>query len=105
MENELIVKTPAGTVALDLSKAERGGFWFDHPEHGRVWVETLTLGTDVVDYSPDLDIRNMDALPRGTGAKYLVAIPGLGSELVAKRWARVPKVGKGEILIRFGGAK
>ena len=42
-----------------------------------------------IPYSKDLDIRNVEALPRGTGAKYLVTLKGQGDELIAKKWARV----------------
>lgn len=39
-------------------------------------------------YRPDYDIRNLDQLPAGTGARFLVCIEGEGGTLVAKRWAR-----------------
>ncbi len=42
-----------------------------------------------IPYSRDLDIRNVEALPRGTGAKYLLTLKGQGDELIAKKWARV----------------
>jgi hypothetical protein len=44
--------------------------------------------TKVIPYSPDLNIQNIGALPRGVGAKFLVVIPGSGDALIAKRWAR-----------------
>lgn len=50
---------------------------------------SATRQPEVVPYSRALDIRNIDALPRGTGAKFLVAIRGQGDEFVASRWARV----------------
>ena len=42
-----------------------------------------------IPYSRDLDIRNVEALPKGTGAKYLVTLKGQGDELIAKQWAKV----------------
>jgi len=45
--------------------------------------------TTEIPYSRDLDIRNVEALPKGTGAKYLVTLKGQGDELIAKKWARV----------------
>lgn len=43
----------------------------------------------LIEYSPALDIRNLDALPRGTGAGYLEVLtshePGV---LIAVRWRR-----------------
>ena len=55
----------------------------------------------IIKYLPTLDIRNIAMLPRGTGARYLVAIQGQGDKLIAKRWVRVaPKsLGNIEILI------
>ncbi len=41
-----------------------------------------------ISYSPSLRIGNLRSLPKGTGSKYLVVIPGMGGEWVAKRWAR-----------------
>lgn len=43
----------------------------------------------IIDYSPELKITNLDALPRGTGCKFLLVIesPHCG-EYVAKRWLR-----------------
>jgi len=56
-----------------------------------------------IPYSPALDIRNIESLPRGTGARYLVAVKGQGDELVAKRWARVlpKKTEPGEVVIEM----
>ena len=44
----------------------------------------------VILYTPDLDIRNLDALPRGRGLPYLEVIRGEDGALVAKRWRRKP---------------
>jgi len=56
-----------------------------------------------IQYSPNLDIRNVESLPRGTGAKYLITLKGQGDELVAKQWARVkPKtLQPDEVLIKM----
>jgi len=57
--------------------------------------------TNVIPYNRDLDIRNVESLPRGTGARYLIVIRGQGDELVAKQWARVfpSKLDKGDIVV------
>ena len=51
-----------------------------------------------------VDIRNVAALPAGTGCKYLLCIRGEGGCFIAKQWKRtVPnKLLKTEFLIRFG---
>ena len=44
----------------------------------------------MIDYSPELTITNLDALPRGTGASYLLVIESpYANEYVAKAWKRV----------------
>jgi len=43
---------------------------------------------EVIPYSKDLDIRNIEALPRGTGARYLEVIRGEKDEYIAKLWRR-----------------
>jgi len=43
MPAELRIVTPAGEAVLNLNDADRGGFWYDSPEHGRIWVETFTF--------------------------------------------------------------
>ena len=55
----------------------------------------------IIPNSKDLIVKNIGALPRGTGAKYLLAIKGEGNELVAKKWARVApaKFQSNEVLI------
>ena len=50
---------------------------------------TGTHDMRIIPYTSTLDIRNVGALPRGTGARYLIAIHGEQGVLVAKRWARV----------------
>ena len=47
-----------------------------------------TMNANEVRYSPKLDIRNIDALPRGLNCRYLMCVQGLGPELVAKQWHR-----------------
>jgi len=42
----------------------------------------------VIEYDTSLDIRNIEHLPRGTGAKYLEVIAGQGDEYVAVQWRR-----------------
>jgi len=66
---------------------------------------TAAVTPQTISYTPSLDIRNIDALPRGTGARYLVTIRGQGEELVASRWARViPKRLKAnEVLVDMKG--
>lgn len=69
------------------------------PVHAAVAKESPTA----IPYNKKLIIRNLESLPRGTGARYLVAIEGQNGELVAKRWARVKpaKLGIIEVLIGF----
>ena len=47
----------------------------------------------------DLDIRNIDAMPRGLNAKYLEVINGLGAEYVAKCWRRTLPKGNNKNMI------
>ena len=62
------------------------------------------IPTTRLKFTPKMDIRNLDAMPRGTGAKFLVAIrshePGV---FIAKRWARSKPMiyRKGEVSIAF----
>lgn len=48
-------------------------------------------------------VRNLDALSRGTGCKYLLCIRGQGDELVAKAWKRkLPlAVNQTEVVLEF----
>lgn len=57
----------------------------------------------IIPYSRDMDIRNTDQLPRGTGGKYLLCIKGLEGELIASHWKRKKpaKMSKQEVLIVF----
>lgn len=50
-----------------------------------------------------LDIRNLDALPAGTGAKYLLTIKGQRDALIAKQWKRKrpSKLQSNEVLVCF----
>ena len=59
--------------------------------------------TTLIPYSPMLRIVNIEALPRGTGAKYLLVIQGEMGELVAKQWKRqIPgKLNPREAIIDF----
>ena len=47
----------------------------------------------LVDYHAQLDITNLDQLPRGTGCKYLLVIEGQAAgSYIAKKWLRtLPK--------------
>ena len=60
-------------------------------------------GVTAIPYRPDLDVRNVDQLARGTGARYLIALRGQGDEYVASRWARrLPgSLETGEVAIDF----
>jgi hypothetical protein len=56
-----------------------------------------------VKYTPALNIRNADALPAGTGCKYLICISGPDGQLVAKQWCRkMPPERPGETVVKFG---
>ena len=44
----------------------------------------------IIPYTRSLTIRNLDALPRGTGCRYLEVIDGLHGEYVAAAWRRTP---------------
>ena len=59
---------------------------------------------NIVDNEPALTIRNLSALPAGTGCRYLLAIEGMSpGEYVAKRWLRkMPATtDRLEVIIRF----
>lgn len=62
------------------------------------------IASSLVDYDPALKITNIEALPSGTGARYLLVIesPYYG-EYIAKRWLRkLPaSVSRIERIIRF----
>lgn len=62
---------------------------------------------DMIPYTNSLKITNLEALGRGTGAKYLLAIRGEDGAFVAKQWKRNPpnKLRSGEVLIDMGGSK
>ena len=57
----------------------------------------------IVPYTKDLHVTNIEQLPRGTGAKYLIAIRANNDVLIAKSWSRkLPKViHPNEVIIRF----
>lgn len=69
----------------------------EYPELGK--VEEKKGQAEIIPYSKELDIRNIEALPRGTGAKYLEVIKGEKDEYIAKQWRRKP--GEKGILIDF----
>lgn len=58
----------------------------------------------IIDYHRELRITNLESLPAGTGARYLLAIESIyDGEFIAKQWKRViPQTTKrGEVIIRF----
>lgn len=63
----------------------------------------------VIGYSEDIGkrIKNIESLPRGTGAKFLICIHGEGTDLVAKRWAKkMPKaLANNEAVVTFDETK
>ena len=57
----------------------------------RYGVEGPTMPAyPIVPYAAGLDVRNLANMPRGVGARYLLATKGLGEELVAKAWHEAP---------------
>ncbi|HDO36184.1 MAG TPA: hypothetical protein ENH07_07825 [Nitrospirae bacterium] len=54
------------------------------------WAENAKKEIEIIPYTKDLDIRNIDALPRGTGARYIEVVKGVDGALVAKQWRRKP---------------
>lgn len=55
-----------------------------------------------VAYTKDLVIRNVAALPKGTGCRFLLCVQGQGGELVAKKWCRKEVEPQGiEVLVCF----
>ena len=58
----------------------------------------------IIDYSPQVKITNLDALPRGLRCPYLLAVESpYAGEYVAKQWKRrmPPSTKRGEVVIRF----
>ena len=58
----------------------------------------------IIDYDPGLQITNLEALPRGTGCRYLLAVESpYAGEYIAKRWLRSmpPTTGRCECVIRM----
>jgi hypothetical protein len=55
----------------------------------------------IINYSPTMKIKNLEALSEGSGAKYLLAIKGQGDDLIAKQWKRTApeKLASNEVLI------
>ena len=72
-----------------------------------VGCHTKTKAADIaIRYTPELDIRNILALRRGTGLRYLLCIDGIDGELIAKAWKRIlpENIGSIETVIDFGAA-
>jgi hypothetical protein len=99
---------------FDLAQAEEHGqmrlFSRERKKSGKENIIRKVTGAykeayDTINYTPELDrrIKNLDSLPRGLSAPYLVVIKGQGDDLVAKEWKRtLPKnLEENETLIRF----
>lgn len=56
---------------------------------------------EIINYTPQLIIRNTESLPHGTGAKFLACISShIPGELIAKAWSRsMPK--NAEVVVKF----
>lgn len=55
---------------------------------------TAVPAAEVIANGPDLKIVNLDAMPRGTGCRYLEVIRAHTGDLIAKQWRReVPAAG------------
>lgn len=67
---------------------------------------SMTREYQMIQYTPELVITNLDQLPRGTSAKYLECIIGPDGALIAKSWRNVkPEQAlisyQPEVLVRF----
>lgn len=58
-------------------------------------------GREVVEYSKDLKIVNLEALPHGLNLPYLECIRGLNGELVAKQWRKSIPMQRYEVMVAF----
>ena len=62
------------------------------------------IAASLIDYDPEIKITNIESLPSGTGARYLLVVesPYYG-EYIAKKWLRkLPaSVSRIERIIRF----
>ena len=54
-------------------------------------------------FSADLDIRNVENLPRGRMCPFLLCITGKNDALIAKQWKRKAPatLGRNEVLVSF----
>lgn len=92
------------------------GFWAPRNERCKVGTRAISMliprdqlsrennpRTRELLYRPDMKIRNLQSLPRGLGAPYLVVIPAPPSDpdaWIAKRWAyKAPKLSGPEHLV------
>ena len=60
----------------------------------------------VLVYNTNYDgrIKNVENLPHGTGAKYMLCLIGDNGDFIAKKWCRrEPKLKTGEMAFRFPG--
>jgi hypothetical protein len=59
----------------------------------------------IIDYTPELKVANVQALPRGLGSPYLLVIMSpFPNEWIAKRWLRklpTKRPGQCERILRF----
>ena len=57
----------------------------------------------IIQYSRQLDIRNIENLPGGLKCNYLLAIQGQDNTLIAKQWKRKQPASlkQKEVLIKF----
>ena len=67
-------------------------------------MRNRTMARTIIDYCREVKISNVEALPRGLGARYMLAIMSIyDGEYIAKRWLRkMPgTTARGEVVIRF----
>ncbi len=64
----------------------------------------MSIATRTIDYGPEVRITNLDALPRGTGARYLIVLESpYAGVYVAKActWRRPRTLKRCEWLVRL----
>ncbi len=87
----------------NISKSEWDGLSLAAKRLIRDQIKRPLPIANIIPNSRELDIRNMESMPRGLNARYLLALKGEGSEYIAKQWKRtIPKSFKpNEVLIDF----
>ena len=75
----------------------------DYPDLAPKKAEGVSSESQIIPYSKDLKITNTDSMPKGVGARYILAVKGENGELVAKQWKRdIPKqMSNVEVLVDF----